>query len=275
MTQDVHDEQAYVLGTDRDELQRLGFQHQVWAEQTARLWQIARFAPGQRLLDLGCGPGYATADLAQLVGEAGEVVAVDVSRRFLRALEQLVAARGMGNVRWHEQDASALVLPVASLHGAFLRWVLSFTPEPARVLTGVHAALASGARIACFDYANYEAFTMAPASAAVDLVIDATGRSVRDAGGDFAVGRALPTLLRDAGFVVEHIEPIVRVARPHDVLWQWPASFFANYLPVLEANGYLSASDVSAFRTVWAERSADSAAYLVTPIMVGVVAVKP
>lgn len=267
-------EQEYVLGTDDAELARLGFQHQVWAEQTARLWRLARFGPGQRLLDLGCGPGYATADLAQLVGAAGEVVAVDVSRRFLRALERLVAARGARNVTWHEQDATALDLRPASLHGAFARWVLSFTAEPSRVVAGLHRALAPGGRVALFDYAHYEAFTMAPASDAIDRVIVGTGRSVRDAGGDFGVARRLPQLLEQAGFAVEHIEPIVRVARPHDALWQWPATFFANYLPVLETKGYITADERAEFTAVWEARTRDAAAYLVTPIMVGIVAVK-
>lgn len=271
---DARPEQEYVLGTDEDELQRLGFQHQVWAEQTAQLWQRARFAPGQRLLDLGCGPGYATADLAQLVGATGEVVAVDVSRRFLAALERLIAARHLHNVRWLEQDAVALTLPPASLDGAFARWVLSFTPDPAAVVRGVHAALAPGARFAVFDYANYEAITLAPPSEAFDRVIAATGRSVREAGGSFDVGRQLPTLLQQAGFTVEHVEPLVRVARPGDALWSWPSTFFANYLPSLVARGLITDDDARAFREVWAERSADRGAFLVTPTIVGVIARK-
>ncbi|HMS03584.1 MAG TPA: class I SAM-dependent methyltransferase [Gemmatimonadaceae bacterium] len=175
-------EQEYVLGTDDDELQRLGFQHQVWAEQTAQLWRRAGFAPGQRVLDLGCGPGYATADLAQLVGADGAVYAVDVSRRFLSALERLIAARHLHNVQTFVQDAATLSLPATGLDGAFARWVLSFTPDPAAVLARVRDALAPGARLAIFDYANYEAITLAPPSAVFDRVIAATGASVRDSG---------------------------------------------------------------------------------------------
>ncbi len=270
----MSDEQEYVLGTDEDELRRLGFQHQVWAEPTARLWEAARFAPGQRLLDLGCGPGYATADLAQLVGEHGGVVAVDVSRRFLASLEQLIAARRLHNVRWLEQDATRLDLPAGTLHGAFARWVLCFTPDPAAVVGGVYRALAPGARFAVLDYANYEALSMAPPSAAIDRVIEATGRSVRQAGGDFGVGRLLPRLMIDAGFEIESVQPIVRVARPGDALWEWPATFFANYLPTLRSLGLITETERDAFLDVWRARSADPAAYLVTPTIVGVVGVK-
>jgi ubiquinone/menaquinone biosynthesis C-methylase UbiE len=267
-------EQEYVLGTDAAELRRLGFQHQVWAATTARLWELARFAPGQRVLDLGCGPGYATADLAPLVGADGQVVAVDVSRRFLASLEQMVAARGLQNVQWHEQDAAALDLPAESLHGAFARWVLCFTPDPASVIAGVHRALAPGGRFAVLDYANYEAFSMAPASAAVDRVIAATGQSVRKHGGDMSVGRNLPHLMHEAGFEVTHIEPIVRVARPGEALWEWPATFFANYLPALLEMQLITVAERDAFDATWAARTADPSAYLVTPTMVGVIGVK-
>lgn len=265
-------EQEYVLGTDDDELQRLGFQHQVWAEQTAQLWRRAGFAPGQRVLDLGCGPGYATADLAQLVGAEGAVFAVDVSRRFLSALERLIAARHLHNVQTFVQDAAALTLPPPGLDGAFARWVLSFTPDPAAVLARLRDALAPGARVAIFDYANYEAITLAPPSAVFDRVIAATGASVRASGGSFDVGRHLPSLLQANGFHVEYVAPIVRVARPGEALWSWPSTFFANFLPVLEARGFITVTDADAFRAVWAERSADPGAFLVTPTMVGVVA---
>src|SRR5262245_18058264 len=73
------DEQEYVLGTNRDELVRLGLQHQLWARYAADAWERAGFGPGKKLLDVGCGPGYASLDLAALVGTRGHVHAIDIS----------------------------------------------------------------------------------------------------------------------------------------------------------------------------------------------------
>lgn len=270
----MSEEREYVLGTHDDELRRLGFQHQVWAAPTATLFERARFAPAQRLLDLGCGPGYASADLAQIVGTGGEVVAVDVSQRFLASLEAMVAARELHNVRWQQNDAAALELPDGQLDGAFARWVLCFTSDPAAVIHEVARVLKPGARFALLDYANYEAFTMAPSSAAIERVIQATGQSVRMRGGDFSVGRLVPSLMEAAGFDVEYLEPIVRIAKPGSALWNWPASFFRNYLPTLVDVGLLSEEERHAFDVVWKDRSNDPSAYLITPTMVGVVGVK-
>ena len=267
-------EHEYVLGTHDNELHRLGFQHQVWASQTAQLWELARFAPGAKLLDLGSGPGYATADLAQLVGVDGHVSAVDVSRRFLSSLRQLIAARALQNVSWHEADAATLPHESASLDGAFARWLLCFTTDARSVVHEVARVLKPGGRFAIMDYANYEALTIAPPSAAIDHVVRATGQSVRQHGGSFAIGRELPAMLISAGFEIEHIQPIVRVARPSSALWNWPSSFFRNYLPTLVSLGLITEQERDAFVHAWEERSRDPSAYLITPTMVGIVGVK-
>ncbi len=263
-----------MLGTQDNEMHRLGFQHQVWAPQTTQLWERARFAPGAQLLDLGSGPGYATADLAQLVGTEGHVSAVDVSRRFLSSLEQLIAARALRNVSWHEADASTLPHASSTLDGAFARWLLCFTPDPQAVVHEVARVLKPGGRFVIMDYANYEALTMAPPSEAIDLVIRATGQSVRQHGGSFAVGLELPGMLHAAGFDVQHVEPIVRVARPFNALWHWPSSFFRNYLPTLVSLGLITEQERDEFVRVWDERSRNPLSYLITPTMVGIVGVK-
>ena len=62
----IREKGEYVLGTNDEELMRLGFQHRVWGEQAFALWERAGFAPGQTIVDVGCGPGFATLDLARL-----------------------------------------------------------------------------------------------------------------------------------------------------------------------------------------------------------------
>ncbi len=74
---------TYVLGTHDAELQRLGFQAQVWRARALALFERAGFGQGQRLLDVGCGPGYVTLDLARIATSSGEVLAVDASERYI------------------------------------------------------------------------------------------------------------------------------------------------------------------------------------------------
>ena len=73
------DRDDYILGTSDEELVRLGYQHQVWMDETVRLWNEAGFRPGHHLVDLGCGPGFGTVDLAHRVGPTGRVTGIEAS----------------------------------------------------------------------------------------------------------------------------------------------------------------------------------------------------
>src|SRR2546427_11345451 len=83
----------YIFGTHEEELARLGLQHRVWRPRATDAWRRAGFTVGQTLVDLGCGPGYAALDLAELVGPHGRIVAIARSRRYLDALEAPAKAR--------------------------------------------------------------------------------------------------------------------------------------------------------------------------------------
>jgi ubiquinone/menaquinone biosynthesis C-methylase UbiE len=274
MMSDSADEQEYILGTRREELLRLGFQHQVWAPVTSALWQQAGFGPGDRLLDVGSGPGYATFDLAALAGDGGEVLAVDLSQRFVEFIRDQAAARGVANIRAEVQNVERLSVPDASVNGAFARWVLCFTSDPDAVIAGVARALRPGGRFAVLDYCHYQGLTMAPHSSAITKVIAATAESVRRSGGNMDIGQDLPGMMERHGLVVERIDPVVRLARPGSALWLWPETFFSGYLITLREMELITAGEALEFQEAWRERSSDDSSFLLTPPMVSVIAKK-
>src|ERR1041384_6712851 len=94
----------YVLGTQEEELARLGLQHRVWRPVVTECWQRVGITHGWRVLDVGAGPGYATADLAEIVGPTGSVVGVERSARFLEAARERCRRRGLENVEFREAD---------------------------------------------------------------------------------------------------------------------------------------------------------------------------
>jgi ubiquinone/menaquinone biosynthesis C-methylase UbiE len=69
------------------EIARLEFQHAVWRDDAAEAWRRAGFLPGDTVIDVGAGPGFATLDIATIVGPHGRVIAIDQSQRFLAHLE--------------------------------------------------------------------------------------------------------------------------------------------------------------------------------------------
>src|SRR6202171_5147744 len=97
-------ERDYVLGTHDEELARLGLQHRVWRPVVLDCWQRAGITIGKRVLDVGAGPGYATVDLAEIVGPTGEIVALERSGKFVSAIKETARARSLTNVKVHELD---------------------------------------------------------------------------------------------------------------------------------------------------------------------------
>src|SRR3954454_1137021 len=98
------DETDYVLGTNKAELERLGLQHRVWRPVVLECWRRAGITFGSRVLDVGAGPGYATMDLAELVGPTGKILAIDRSTRFLEFARKACEVRGLTNVQFREAD---------------------------------------------------------------------------------------------------------------------------------------------------------------------------
>ncbi|HUD73043.1 MAG TPA: class I SAM-dependent methyltransferase, partial [Dongiaceae bacterium] len=131
-------EKDYVLGTHEEEIERLGLQHRLWRPRVLDGWQRAGFGAGQRLLDVGCGPGWATLDLAAIAGASGRVFAVDRSRRFLdhlgRAAAAAGAAPGRAPIETFERDLDEAGLPDLEVDGAFARWVFAFVRRPQALL---------------------------------------------------------------------------------------------------------------------------------------------
>lgn len=266
-----------MLGVNDAEVARLGFQHRVWSAAAHALWERAGLHRGMRVLDVGCGPGYATVDLAHLVGGAGRVVGVDEAPMYLESLRHRCAAEGLAHVDAVLGDIQALEtlgLGAAPFDFAYARWALCFTARPERVVEGVGALLRRGGVFAAQDYFNYESITLAPRSAVFDKIIEAVARSWRTRGGDPDVVARLPAALRANGFDVVEITPNLRAARPGTMLWGWPDTFFRYFALQLERMGEITRDLREEFEREWAERSNDPTTFLATPPVYDVIAVK-
>ena len=255
-------DEPYLLGTDPDEARRLETQHRLWAEAAHDLWDRAGFGPGARLLDVGCGPGFAALDLAGRVGAGGRVLAVDESARFIETLAQEASRRGLDQLTARVERVETLQLDPASLDGAFARWLFCFLPDPTPVIERVVSGLRPGGCLVVWDYLNYRATALQPPSAALERVLAAVDESWRRTGGDLNVGGRLPGLIASAGCRVLDLVPLLQFARPGTPLWDWPTGFFFSHVPRL------------VFEAEWRDREQTPGAFLSTPPMVGVIAEK-
>jgi SAM-dependent methyltransferase len=171
-------ERDYVLGTHDEELARLGLQHRVWRPVVLECWEKAGITEGSRVLDVGAGPGYATVDLAEIVGPTGEVVALERSNKFVHAIEEAVRARALANVKVHELDLMTDDLPKGDYDFSWCRWVLCFVSDPALVIKKI-ASITRKSGVAIFhEYGHYTTWRFVPRRPSLEEFQEACHRDV-------------------------------------------------------------------------------------------------
>lgn len=270
----MKEQNAYILGTELQELHRLGYQHQIWSSEARKAWDTAEFSYGQRLLDLGCGPGFCTVEMAYLVGEEGSVLGVDKSQAYIDYLNKLNESYRL-NIETQCTDFDDMELEAGSLDGAYCRWALAWVSDPRAVVEKVADALCSGGVFVAQEYFDWSTFQTEPHMPALDKGIKSILRSFKEQPGDIDVGRRLPQLFADAGLEVISSRPMIKYAQPDEMNWYWPKTFLHIYLPKLVDMGYLNEAEVEDALDAFERLEYMNAVTLFCPSMIEVVAVKP
>jgi ubiquinone/menaquinone biosynthesis C-methylase UbiE len=261
----------YILGTDREELERLRLQHAVWTEAQHELMDAGRLRAGERVLDLGCGPGFTSFELAQRVGPTGKVFASDQSARFLEFLRRESAHLGFTWIETVLGPVEELALPPASVDVAYGRWIFCWLADPLSALERVRVALKPGGRLLVQEYLNWSTMRAYPTTPACLRMVEAGLASWRDAGIAIDFAARLPELGPRAGFVVEHFRPRARLGGVGSMEWRWISEFYRVYYPKLVERGILSAQEYGDWKSDWARREREGGSWLATPTMADVV----
>ena len=106
-------------------------------------------APGERILDVGCGPGFYLAELIEHVGPTGSLVGIDASPHTLALARH--RTQGHDNVELHLADATALPVPDAGFDAALAVQVLEYVADPDAALAELHRVLRPGGRLVVWD----------------------------------------------------------------------------------------------------------------------------
>ena len=270
----ANNDRDYVLGTHDAEVERLAFQHSIWQEEVHRAWHAAGIGVGAKVADLGAGPGFATVDLARLVGPTGEVYAIERSRRFLDVLAATAHNAGHDWIKPIEADLMAAALPVRDLDAARCRWVACFVPDPRHLVRLAAAAIRPGGRFVLHEYHAYSTYSLLPHSAEIRSFVEAVYESWRAQGGEPDIARALPEILVEEGFELVSARPIGFAARPKERLWRWPAGFVRTNVPRLVEIGLRDQAWGERVLRALDEAEAQPASIFVTPTVLELIAVR-
>ncbi len=166
--------------------------------ENSSAYLLPHLRPGLSLLDIGCGPGTITADLADLVAP-GQAVGLDSSSDVIAQAEAYAASRGVTNLRCEVGDLFSLRYDDATFDVVHAHQVLQHLVDPTGALVEMRRVLRPGGVLAVRD-SDYGAFVWAPADPALDrwlqLYLAVTERNGHDA----RIGPSLLGVAHAAGF---------------------------------------------------------------------------
>ncbi|MEV6840744.1 class I SAM-dependent methyltransferase [Streptomyces sp. NPDC051133] len=159
---------------------------------------LGSLKPHMRILDIGCGPGTITADLAELVPD-GRVTGVDHAPGILEQARATAAGRGLANVDFAVADVHALDYPDDTFCVVHAHQVLQHVGDPVQALREMRRVTKPGGLVAVRD-ADYAAMTWYPQVPGLTDWLDLYERVARANGGEPDAGRRLYAWARAAGF---------------------------------------------------------------------------
>jgi ubiquinone/menaquinone biosynthesis C-methylase UbiE len=215
---------------------------------------LPHLQPGLSLLDVGCGPGTITADLAARVAP-GLVTAVDNAEPVLASARETLGARGVGNVDVRAGDIYALEFPDANFDVVHAHQVLQHLSRPVAALAEMRRLCKPGGVVAVRD-SDYPAMAWHPDEPGLDHWMEVYLAVARGNGAEPAAGRRLLEWAQGAGFSqVTASASVWCFASPEERAWWsglWAdrveASDFAHQAV---EGGHATLADLAGMATAW------------------------
>jgi ubiquinone/menaquinone biosynthesis C-methylase UbiE len=161
--------------------------------------------PGQHLLDIGCGNGLLTEELALATGPGGQVTGIDLSADMLAPARERL--KDMPWVTLHEAGADAIPLPDQSVDGAMSVQVFEYIPDVAPALAEAARVIRPGGRLVIGDMLFSTLHWASDDPERMTRFLDAYSNHAAHVD----VPTLLPKAMADAGFVVEDVIPVTFV----------------------------------------------------------------
>jgi ubiquinone/menaquinone biosynthesis C-methylase UbiE len=124
---------------------------------TGNPFSMGNLAPGETVLDIGCGAGFDTLIAANQVGPSGSVIAVDMTAAMLEKARRSAREAGVANIDFREGYAEALPAADASVNVVISNGVINLCPDKMAVMAEVHRVLKPGGRVQIADIVVHKA----------------------------------------------------------------------------------------------------------------------
>ncbi|WP_327352158.1 class I SAM-dependent methyltransferase [Streptomyces sp. NBC_01304] len=215
---------------------------------------LGELRPDHRVLDIGCGPGTITADLAALVPE-GRVTGVDAAADVVDKARAHAAERGLANVEFTTADVHALQYPDDSFDVVHAHQVLQHVGDPVQALREMRRVTRPGGIVAARD-SDYAAMTWYPCPPVLDDWLELYERVARANGGEPDAGRRLKSWALAAGYAdVAASSSTWTFSTPEERAW-WSGlwadrTVASSYARLAVEGGHARTEELTAISAAW------------------------
>lgn len=182
----------------KQELDRLRKQADITLIYEKKIWDEISLASHKKILDLGCGSGIMSSELAK-IADSGEVIGIDLSESILKEACWLKDSQGISNLKFQSGSVHKLNFPDNYFDFVYSRLLFQHLVEPNKVLNNIYRILKPGGVIYLLDVDN-SWFSIDPEPQSFQSLRHNLTSLQKSQGGDPYVGRKLGGYCHQAGF---------------------------------------------------------------------------
>jgi SAM-dependent methyltransferase len=205
--------QTYAIKGGQSGRERLRVLSHIRQGATLDLLDKIGVRPGMSCLDVGCGGGEVSRELARRVGASGRVVGLDVNPTQLEIVRTETIAQKFLNIDYRVADAAAPPSNLGRFDVVYTRFLLCHLKRPAEALSWMVSSLKPGGVLAIED-CDFSGYFCHPPSPAFDRYVELTAEVIHRRGGDPYIGLKLPSMLLQFGLAIGGLA----VTQPSDIV---------------------------------------------------------
>lgn len=229
---------------------------------------LPHLKPSMRILDIGCGPGTITIDLATYVPE-GHVTGLERVGDVLTAARALARERGVANVDFVQGDANSLDYGDESFDVVFCHQVLQHVGDPVGMLSEMKRVAKTGGIVAARE-SDYGVFVWFPETEGLTIWQRLYDTVARRNGGEPNAGRMLHSWARKAGLAdVKCSVTSWCFSQPAEVQWwseTWQERVVKSSFAQTAVDAQLATQDdLEAISKAWRDWAQDQDAWISIP----------
>lgn len=206
--------ETYILNTNDKARDRLALQHALYAQSSIQLLRNAGVVPGMKGLEIGCGSGGMTLELAGLIGATGQLLAIDLSQAQVNHVEKITSH--LPGLRFKVWDVNNLTELNEQFDFIYCRMVLHHLANAHSAILQMKECLKPGGVIICEEPSLFDSTFCSPPSPAYERFTQWVRQCFIKNGRDFEIAHRLEQEFTAGGMQVSNhslFQPVLRTAQ--------------------------------------------------------------